>query len=172
MANFAELNSNNFVVNVVHVPNNIITDEDGIELEQLGVYHLRKHNGKNNKWVQTSINETFRKNYAQIGFFYDESLDAFIPPKPEAFPSWVLNEITCKWEPPIPKPPLTNEQIDYGYRYTWDENQGWIYFEPKLHIPTLTQEQLSRNCAYVWNEELWQSDNTKGWILFCPDEGA
>jgi hypothetical protein len=172
MAHFAELDKNNIVVNVLYMPNDVITNENGVELEELGIYHLRKHNGKNKRWIQTSINETFRKNYAQIGFTYDESLDAFIPTKPEQFPSWVLNETTCKWEPPILKPVLTDNQIQYGCRYYWnEEQQQWIYFEPKLHIPTLTQEQIDRNCAYLWNDKLWESDNTKGWILFCPDEG-
>lgn len=64
------------------------------------------------EWIQTSYN-TFggvhafggvplRKNYAGIGYTYDRERDAFIPPKP--FASWVLNEQTCLWEPPVPKP--------------------------------------------------------------------
>jgi hypothetical protein len=60
----------------------------------------------------------FRKNYAGIGYTYDPDRDAFIPPKP--FPSWVLNEDTCLWEPPTPYP-------DDGERYTWDETiVSWV----------------------------------------------
>jgi hypothetical protein len=59
----------------------------------------------------------FRKNYAGIGFQYDENRDAFIPPKP--FESWILNESTCQWEPPIQKP-------GDGKFYFWNEsNQNW-----------------------------------------------
>lgn len=57
----------------------------------------------------------FRKNYAGIGFTYDEQRDAFIPPQPYA--SWVVNENTCLWDAPVPYP-------DNGERYQWDEDQG------------------------------------------------
>ena len=59
----------------------------------------------------------FRKNYAGIGYSYDETLDAFIPPKP--FESWILNEETCLWESPVPYP-------TDGELYTWnEEDQEW-----------------------------------------------
>ena len=58
-----------------------------------------------------------RKNYAGIGFKYNESLDAFIPP--QDFPSWILNEETCLWEAPVAKP-------DDGQKYDWNETtQQW-----------------------------------------------
>jgi hypothetical protein len=72
---------------------------------------------------RTSYNGNIRKNYAGIGFTYDESRDAFIPQKP--YPSWLLNEDTCQWEAPIPYP-------DDDLMYQWDEEQGdWtpIVFE-------------------------------------------
>ena len=83
-------------------------------------------------WIQTSYN-TFggehklggtplRKNYAGIGFSYDKTRDAFIPP--QVFPSWSLNETTCLWEAPLTRP----------------------------------------GGNYKWNEELYQSDNTQGWV--------
>jgi hypothetical protein len=53
---------------------------------------------------------TIRKNYAGIGYNYDQARDAFIAPKP--FNSWILNEDTCRWEAPVAKPTLTQEQID------------------------------------------------------------
>lgn len=75
-------------------------------------------------WVKTSYNTyggvhklggtPLRKNYAGIGYTYDEQRDAFIPPKP--FESWTLNEETCLWESPIPYP-----QDDKTY--IWDEEQ-------------------------------------------------
>ena len=63
-------------------------------------------------WVQTSYNATIRKNFAGTGFTYDETRDAFIPPKP--FESWVLNEETYTWEAPKPYP-------EDGKIYTWNE---------------------------------------------------
>ena len=99
------------------------------------------------EWIQTSYNtrggihylpnsnipsedqsKSLRKNYAGIGFTYDETRDAFIPPKP--FNSWVLNEQTCLWEAPIPMPELTQEQIDNNNYYKWNEtNQTWDLVE-------------------------------------------
>jgi hypothetical protein len=55
----------------------------------------------------------FRKNYAGIGYTYDETRDAFIPPKPN-YPSWVLNEDTCRWQAPVPYP-------TDGNKYSWNE---------------------------------------------------
>jgi hypothetical protein len=54
----------------------------------------------------------FRKNYAGVGYTYDQERDAFIPPKP--FNSWVLNEEICQWEAPVALPDTEN-------RYTWNE---------------------------------------------------
>jgi hypothetical protein len=71
--------------------------------------------------VHTGNGIPFRKNYAGIGYTYDEARDAFIPPKP--FPSWLLNEETCLWESPVPYP-----EGD-GF-YTWDEDsQSWVMVE-------------------------------------------
>ena len=88
----------------------------------------------NTYWVQTSYNTLggkhnlggtpLRKNYAGLGFTYDVTRDAFIPP--QNFPSWTLNETTCLWDPPIPKP-------TDGKFYRWNETlyqsdntKGWI----------------------------------------------
>ena len=67
--------------------------------------------------VHTKGGTPFRKNYAGIGYTYDENKDAFIPPKP--FNSWVLNETTCQWESPVAMP-------QDGKLYNWNEqNQSW-----------------------------------------------
>ena len=67
----------------------------------------------------------FRKNYAGIGFTYDESRDAFIPPKP--FASWVLNETTCQWKAPID---ITDDDEGTYYwvetLYQSDNTKGWV----------------------------------------------
>jgi hypothetical protein len=99
MAHFAELDENNKVLQVIVVHNNELL-VDGKEDEQKGIDFCVDLLG--GKWVQTSFNATFRKNYAGIGYVYDEIRDAFIAPKP--FDSWTLNEETCQWEEPIPEP--------------------------------------------------------------------
>jgi hypothetical protein len=83
------------------------------------------------EWIQTSYNthggqhpegRPLRKNYAGIGYTYDRTRDAFIPPKP--FPSWVLNETTCLWGSPTPMP--TDNKM-----YRWDEpTTAWVEVTP------------------------------------------
>ena len=75
-----------------------------------------------------------RKNYAGLGYTYDSTRDAFIPPKP--FASWTLNETSCLWDPPITRPNLTEEQASQGSYYRWDEDayqadntSGWALVE-------------------------------------------
>ena len=63
---------------------------------------------------RTSYNGNIRKNYAGVGYTYDAERDAFIPPKP--YPSWVLNEDTCRWDSPVPRP-------TDGKDYVWNENK-------------------------------------------------
>ena len=65
------------------------------------------------EWIQTSYSGSIRKNYAGVGYTYDATRDAFIPPKP--YPSWTLNDTTCLWKPPSAMP-------DDGKRYEWDED--------------------------------------------------
>lgn len=116
MAHFAELDINNTVIQVIVVNNNELLDENGKESEEKGIQFCQLLFGGN--WKQTSYNGTIRKNYAGIGFTYDSERDAFIAPKP--FNSWILNEETCVWEAPIPKP--TDDKL-----YIWHEDsQQWI----------------------------------------------
>jgi len=116
MAHYAKLGLNSKVIGVIVVDNDDITDENGNEIEQLGIDYLMNLTGYP-FWVQTSYNGNIRKNYAGTGFRYDDDLDAFIPPKP--FTSWSLNEDTCQWDSPTPMP-------DDGAIYMWDEEiQDW-----------------------------------------------
>jgi hypothetical protein len=94
MAHFAQLDESNIVTQVIVVHNNELLD-NGVESEAKGVAFCQSLLGGN--WVQTSYNGTIRKNFAGIGFTYDQTRDAFIPPKPEEG-NWVLNEDTCIWE--------------------------------------------------------------------------
>jgi len=116
MAHFAKLDDNNIVL-AVHVVNNDVITVNGVESEQAGIDFLTGLHG-HEKWKQTSYTASMRKNYAGIGFSYNENLDAFIAPKPHS--SWILNELTCIWEAPVPYP-------TDGKDYFWFEpNQQWI----------------------------------------------
>lgn len=119
MAHFAELNENNEVIHVAYMDNEIITDENGNEIEQLGIDHLHRHHGSHRRWLRTSYGENFRGRYAGPGSIYKEDLDVFTPPK--HYPSWVLNETTGEWEAPKPKP------NDYFKDYEWiEDSQTWF----------------------------------------------
>lgn len=122
MGHFAQINEANQVVQV------IVAEQDFINTGLVG---------SPSTWIQTSYN-TFagthrlggtplRKNYAGIGYAYDSTLDAFIPPKP--FSSWTLVEDTCQWEPPTPMP-------TDGKMYRWDEDTlAWI----EIVIPSIPE---------------------------------
>jgi len=86
MAHFAQIDENNVVVNVTKIENTLIQDGDLIEQESIGVEYLQRLFG--GRWVQTSYNNNFRKCFAGIGFYYNEDLDVFVPPKP--FDSWLI----------------------------------------------------------------------------------
>ena len=125
MAHFAKINTDNIVINVVVINNNELLI-DGEENEQKGINFLNSLSNTNYNWKKTSYNTVggvhlndgtpFRKNFAGIGFTYDSGRDAFIPPKP--YPSWTLNEDTCRWEAPVAKP----EDSGNGKYYEWNES--------------------------------------------------
>jgi len=128
MAHFAKINSSNIVVEVIVVNNNELL-VDGTESEAQGINFLNNtYKVDNVNWKQTSYNTHFgvhseggtplRKNYAGIGYTYDASKDAFIPPKPYA--SWTLNNDTCNWVSPVSYP-------DDGEKYIWNEDDtNWV----------------------------------------------
>ena len=116
MAHFAKLDEKNNVI-AVHVVNNDVITVNGVESEQAGIDFLTSLHG-HSLWKQTSYNSSIRKNYAAISYTYDAMRDAFIPPQLHG--SWMLNETTCDWEPPVAYP--TDGKI-----YAWFEpNQEWI----------------------------------------------
>lgn len=114
MAYFAELNSDNVVLRVISVGNSVVGEPDFLfpQTEAIGCDFIANGLGFSGSWKQTSYNNNFRKNYAGIGYSYDPARDAFIPPKP--YPSWILSEESCLWNPPIPCP-------QDGEKYYWDE---------------------------------------------------
>jgi hypothetical protein len=114
MAHFAKI-ENGIVTQVIVVGNEDTASADGTEKEYIGAAFCERLFGGD--WKQTSYNGNIRKNYAGVGFTYDESRNAFIPPQP--FPSWTLNEDTCLWNPPTPMP---TEGM-----HTWDEaTTSWV----------------------------------------------
>ena len=118
MSHFAQIDENNIVTQV------IVIEQDVVDT---GLF------GNPNSWIQTSYNTSggvhllggtpLRKNYAGIGYTYNASRDAFIPPKP--FASWTLNEDTCLWEAPTPRP------VEEGKIFVWnEETTSWVEFTP------------------------------------------
>ena len=99
MAHFAQL-ENNIVTKVIVVANQDILDENGQESEQKGIDFCSNLLG--GTWIQTSYNAKIRKNYAGVGYTYDETLDAFVSPKP--FASWVLDQDKAQWKAPVDYP--------------------------------------------------------------------
>jgi len=106
MSHFAQIDANNTVIQV------IVAEQDVIDSGLFGT-----------GWIQTSYNThagvhtlggtPLRKNYAGIGYNYNASLDAFMPPQP--YQSWTLNEDTCQWQAPTP-------MNDDGKSYQWNED--------------------------------------------------
>lgn len=118
MAYFAQLDSDNRVLQVICVNNDVLLTEDGNESEELGVAFLRNLLGADTNWKQTSYNGSFRKRYAGIGHTYDSVRDAFIPPR--IFLSWNFNSETLDWDPPVPYP-------EDGKLHEWDEStRQWV----------------------------------------------
>jgi hypothetical protein len=117
MAHFAQIDKNNKVLQVIVVANEELIN-NGVESESKGISFCKSLLGSKTNWVQTSYNATIRKNYAGIGFTYDEACDAFIPPQP--FESWTLNKDVFQWEAPVLYP-------NDGHQYLWDEETcTWV----------------------------------------------
>ena len=125
MAHFVEIDASNIVIRGVVLDDKDTQDESGDEVESVGAKYLS--DGFGGTWKRTSYNTSggvhsldgtpFRKNYAGIGFTYDKTRDAFIPPKP--YDSWILNEDTCQWDAPVTYP-------DDGKQYIWnEETEAW-----------------------------------------------
>jgi len=107
MAHYAFLDENNIVTEVIVG----IDETELIEGKDPEVWYAEF---RGQRCVRTSYNANIRKNYAGIGYSYDEARDAFIPPKP--YPSWLLDEDICQWMPPVPHP--SDDII-----YQWSEEE-------------------------------------------------
>ena len=137
MAHFAEVDENNIVINVLKVPDN---------QEHRGQEYLAVDCNLGGKWIQTSYNTkagvhyddngipdgkpSIRKNYAIIGGHYDPIGDAFYPPKPAMFASYILNTENYTWEPPVLMPDLPEGCTFETHGYVWDESLvNWVLME-------------------------------------------
>jgi hypothetical protein len=113
MAHYAFLDENNIVTEVISG----IDENELIEGKDPEIWYGEF---RGQRCVRTSYSGSIRKNYAGIGYSYDEELDAFIPPKP--FDSWILDEDDGLWQAPIPYP-------ESG-RYVWNEESlEWVSAE-------------------------------------------
>ncbi len=150
MAHFAKISENNQVLQVLTLENKYILNSDGLEDESVGQQYLQTHNNwASHLWIQTSYNTygnqhknggtAFRGNYAGIGYTWDSENQIFLDKKP--YTSWVKHIASASWKSPLGD------------------------------APTLTDAQISENTAgthfwsYTWNEDLYQADNTNGWVI-------
>lgn len=112
MAHYAVLDENNIVTQVF-----VGKDEGEMDWDWELYYGAKRTSYNTHGGVHSEDGTPFRKNYAGIGFTYDEARDAFIPPQP--YPSWTLDEDTCTWDSPVPYP-------EEGM-HTWDEDTiSWV----------------------------------------------
>ena len=113
MAHFAQI-ENDIVIQV------IVAEQDFIDNHTTGTWVQTSYNTNGN--VHSQGKTPLRKNYAGIGDTYDAIRDAFIAPQP--YPSWVLDEDTCRYEAPAPYPEGAADSLD---RYTWNEpTTSWV----------------------------------------------
>jgi hypothetical protein len=159
MAHFALVDDNNTVTTVLVVGNEVTTNDEGVEKEQLGIDFLKDLlPDREGTWVQTSYWGSIRNKFAAIGDTYDEALEAFVPLQP--YPSWVtLNTSVSpfQWEAPVERP-------DSGHN--WDEDTqtwiqpeqpfpSWIWSDDGWWLPPITYPGEGPRTApfYDWNEE-------------------
>jgi hypothetical protein len=119
MAHFAKLGLGNIVEKVVVVNNEVITDENGLEQEQLGIDFLNNLYNTRDVWVKTSYNANFRVRFAGKGMMYDRERDAFY--YPQKFKSWTFDEEKKEYVPPVPYPTIDINNISSLNKYVWNE---------------------------------------------------
>jgi hypothetical protein len=166
MAHFAQLDENNVVINVIKVDNNDILDSNSIENEAIGIEFCKNLLGQDTRWVQTSYNASFRKNYAIIGQIYDETRNAFRMSE-GPFTSWILDEDTCRYKAPIDPPEDRNTKA-----YVWNEETvSWADKTPTSPFPSWIFENgrwtapvpmPSDGKKYRWDE------NSLSWLEIVP----
>jgi hypothetical protein len=168
MAHFAKIGLNSKVLNVVVISDDVLKDEAGNEVEELGRQFLENSTGWP-IWKQTSFNtkggvyytdydntipgddqsKVLRANFASVGYIYDETNDIFYKPKFNDYVSWTLNTTKGIWEAPIAFPTANNYDNGYPRSIEWDEsNQRW-----------LSRTEGSETNNLVWNPDTSAWDN-------------
>ena len=144
MAHFAEIDSNNIVLRVVVIDNNDVNANGGDEsLTAAKAVEKIVPFSSGVKWVQTSYNNNFRKQYAGIGYSFDSTKNKFIAPQP--FASWSL-DANDDWQAPVAYPTVTTYGDNIRYFISWDEaGQRWIGKD-------------DQNNSFAWSPE------TSSWI--------
>jgi hypothetical protein len=181
MAHYLILDENNFVIggHVGRDEDDIVLDEKGEPIDWEKYYNAKRtsYNTRGGVHYKTGTmipsedqTKAFRKNYAGIGYTYDEERDAFIPPK--LYSSWVLDEFSCLWVSPIPYPSITNipQEFQIYNKYFWNEiNHYWELKKPFnnwiLHGNMYYMSPVPHpndNGIYIWNEEtqIWDLINS------------
>lgn len=126
MASYAQLDSQNKIIRVLKIDNELITNEDGSENEQLGETLCRQFTGENSRFIKTSATASIRRIFASVDGYYIEQYDEFAPPKP--YNSWVYDHETGSWVPPIPVPDHVDDHI-----HLWNEDiTNWFLCPAKL----------------------------------------
>lgn len=149
MAHYAIIDENNIVKNVLYVDNQFALDENGDDNEESSILRCRESLGDyTSTIIRTSINGNIRGTYSGIGYTYDSENDVFIPP--QKFKSWILNNETFLWEPPIPMP----EPIPGKLPYWDDENVKWEFISDPAYLIT---EFKFRNQLTVSEKLLWDN---------------
>ena len=134
MAHFAKLSDDNVVLGVEHLNDEDVQDENG--------------NGYSERF--THFVKSFRKNYPHIGDTYDSTRNAFIRKRQEGMNSWVLNEDTCHYEPPVTKP---ESQDDVYYSPFWVEASTRWERAPKTIQDENGNDVTNEDhvCTQYWN---------------------
>ena len=160
MAHFVQLDESNVVIQTIVVSNAEVIDVDGKESEEKGIAFCQSLFGADTVWKKTSYNGSIRKRYAEVGFLYDATFDAFIKPKPQANPSFIIDPVALDWVPPVPRP------TDAVYR--WEESSvSWVKVPQPYPSWTASGDPLVwkppvprpvGNKSYHWDE------TTQSWI--------
>jgi len=153
MAHFANLDTNNMVIQVIVVNNNVILDENNQESEAIGISFCKSLFGENTEWKQASYNKNFRANFPAPGDIYDTNNDVFYEQQP--FPSWSLDTTDWLWKAPIDCPDDPENIILHYWSeelYNYNNNYGWINVEHDIEYNEDTN---------TWQQ--WNND-TSEWI--------
>jgi hypothetical protein len=120
LAFFSRLDDENFVIQVIALPRTDLKNTEYPDSEVLGQEYIRNTIGLPGYWIETCYYGKIRKNYGLPKFYYDKEKDAFIPPRP--YESWLYNEETFSWYPPISKPDDENVYIWNETIRNWEED--------------------------------------------------